>query len=312
MNSGAQDDHAEVGVGSQEWRGHEGPDPRAEDALRGGEAGVGLGVQDEGRLALLRHLPLEAPRVEEIPRRAGKPAGGGLLQVAEGVLEEDDALLRAQVREGPVEDQLHQLFEGDRLRQGPVDLVQNLHPVAGLAFCGGRELRGRPQKNAVRGGDLVPGALRLLGGGGGEALDGDHRLRELDEVSACEVHGRGHRAAVQERRVPRSQVLHVPGLPLEEEPGVEPREEAVGEDEVRLRRAADHERFAVAEVLERVADGGRDAKTERRRSHLGVNKSEIVARPGAGGTLPAGARDPGEDVGPRAELRIECARLQET
>ena len=42
-----------------------------------------------------------------------------------------------------------------------------------------------------------------------------------------------------------------------------PREEAVGEDEVGLGRAADDERVALAHVVERLADRGRDAEAER-------------------------------------------------
>ena len=107
----AENDHPEIGVGSEQRGRHEGAHARAEDALGGGEARVGLGVQDEGGLALLRHLALEAPRDEEVARGPGQPAGRCLLQLPQGALEEDDPLLRPEVREGPVEDELEQLLE---------------------------------------------------------------------------------------------------------------------------------------------------------------------------------------------------------
>lgn len=144
VDARAEDDHPEIGVLPEERRRHQAPHARAQDALGGGKAGVRLGVEDERGLALLRHLAFEASGNEEVPGGVGKPTACRSFQIPERGLEKDRPLLRAKVRESPVEDELEELLQRDRRRQRPVDLVEEAHPVAGLPLGRGHELRGRP------------------------------------------------------------------------------------------------------------------------------------------------------------------------
>jgi len=95
-------------------------------------------------------------------------------------------------------------------------------------------------------------------------------------------------AAVEQRGVPRAEVLDHPAVALAVEPGVLPRKETVGEDEVGLRGATHHEHVALAEVLEGLADRGRDAQAERDRAHRRRRRTRdrSTARPRFRGSVP--------------------------
>jgi len=54
VDAGAEDDHPEAAPGVEERRRDQAAHARAQDALGGGEALVGLRVEDERGLALLR------------------------------------------------------------------------------------------------------------------------------------------------------------------------------------------------------------------------------------------------------------------
>jgi hypothetical protein len=170
------------------------------------------------------------------------------------------------VSEGAVEDRLEELAEGEGGGEGAVDLVQELQPTGRLALRRGDQLGGRAQHDRVRRARLRgldgPGAGR-----GVEPLDGDHRLRDLDEVADVHPGRGGERAPVEKRRVPRPEVLDHPALPFPVEARVLAGQETVGEDKVGLRRAADHEGVGLADVLERLADRRGDAEAERHRTH---------------------------------------------
>ena len=97
---------------------------------------VGARVHDQRRQALLGHLADQAARVEEVAAEPGQPSLSDPGELAVGLAQEDDGLLRPQVGEGAVEHQLEQGRERDRRGQRPVELVQQAQAVRVVAQPG--------------------------------------------------------------------------------------------------------------------------------------------------------------------------------
>ena len=95
--------------GSQQRRRHQAADASVEDALGSGEPLVRPRVEHQRRHALVHDLVDQALRVADLTDSSRLRPAGCTLVAAVPVLEENRTLLRFEVLEGSVENQVEQL-----------------------------------------------------------------------------------------------------------------------------------------------------------------------------------------------------------
>jgi hypothetical protein len=107
----AERDHSQAALAVGERRRHQAAQPRGDEALRGGEALVLAGVQDECRHPFLGDLVQQRARVEIVAAAGAGGARRGAVELAVAAAQHDRPVFGLQVIEHPVEDELQQLGE---------------------------------------------------------------------------------------------------------------------------------------------------------------------------------------------------------